>query len=193
MSSIAERYARATVSSHLEWKLESSDIDAIIAAGLIHDGIGPRLMRLRNEFDSISRLPGARNMIPRLKSSAMTIEWLMEFAQSLALKRRMEIDDHALREIVARLVDLFLDPNCPTCDGRGMIGGYGTPQVICDTCSGAMKRQLLWEQDIERFAKHLGDKMAEMVLIAGRKMTHLLPVVLELRRQMLRASGVDAP
>jgi hypothetical protein len=48
---IEERYARAMRSSHLEVTEHPGDVDKIIAAGWIRDGLATTLYRLRMEFD----------------------------------------------------------------------------------------------------------------------------------------------
>jgi hypothetical protein len=48
-----ERYTRAVQSSHLELRETPGDVDALIAAGWIKEGMGPMLYRLHVEFDSV--------------------------------------------------------------------------------------------------------------------------------------------
>lgn len=58
MTSTAERYARATQSSHLEVKRHEEapgDVDTIIAAGMA-EPLGVLLARLRSEWDTISKV-----------------------------------------------------------------------------------------------------------------------------------------
>lgn len=50
---IEERYDRATRSSHLEVRETRCDVDHLIAAGWIRDGIGPMLYRLHAEWDAV--------------------------------------------------------------------------------------------------------------------------------------------
>jgi hypothetical protein len=51
---IDEAYARAIGSSHLEMRPESTgDLDRIIAAGFVRDGLGTQLYRLRAEWDIV--------------------------------------------------------------------------------------------------------------------------------------------
>lgn len=51
MSGIAERYSRASKSSHLKMEVEPGDVDVLIAAGLA-DSLGTLLLRCRQEWDS---------------------------------------------------------------------------------------------------------------------------------------------
>jgi hypothetical protein len=48
---LSERYSRAMHSSHLEVDPERCDVDYLIAAGLVRDGMGARLFRLATEWD----------------------------------------------------------------------------------------------------------------------------------------------
>jgi hypothetical protein len=51
---IAERYSRAIGSSHLEVRPDArGDVDLLIAAGFVHDGLGAALYRLRAEWDLV--------------------------------------------------------------------------------------------------------------------------------------------
>lgn len=50
---IAERYSRALESHHLEVKEGRGDVDLLVAAGWVHDGLGTKLYRLRSEWDAV--------------------------------------------------------------------------------------------------------------------------------------------
>lgn len=50
---IEERYGRAINSSHLEVRESAGDVDKLIAAGWIKDGMGPMLYRLQVEWDQV--------------------------------------------------------------------------------------------------------------------------------------------
>jgi len=55
--SLAERYGAAVQSSHLKAEAESRcDVDYLIAAGLLKDGLGSALLRLRAEYDAARAL-----------------------------------------------------------------------------------------------------------------------------------------
>jgi hypothetical protein len=172
--SVAETYARAIRSSHLEttrW-FETGDLDALIAAGMISDGIGTDLIRLRSERDSISRLPGARLAFPLLKSMARTRERLTRYA---AQEADCAEDAPELRAIVGKVLDLFLDPACPPCGGTGKTGAYGSAMPMCPACRGSTKREAMWPTDeSQALAEWLQGQMEMKIDAALRKMARLL-------------------
>jgi hypothetical protein len=59
-----------------------------------------------------------------LALSAMTTlrearERLSVFALELARRRRVKFDETAVAYLAGRVLNVFLEPNCPLCDGRG--------------------------------------------------------------------------
>lgn len=168
MTFIEERYASATRTSHLETTLEPEAIDMLIAAGKVRDGIGTSLMRLRAERDAVSKMPGARLIRHALKSMTSTRERLMRMAAESRQSVPVEVE---LRAVVDHVIDLFLDPNCPTCSGVGLVGGYGAPQVVCSTCGGSKKRALYWgsRSDLESLADYLLAQIERKVDTAAEK------------------------
>jgi hypothetical protein len=159
--SIAERYARATRSSDLKLVVEPKDIDVLIAAGLVRETLATRLIRLRSQFDSISRTPYARTLRPALQGYPLAKEYFVAYAVSFAPDK---IDDQQAAEIAIRVLDVFLDPNCPACGGRGFNGGYGAPTLRCPTCRETGKRQHFWKNDVqEQFAGWLQSSVDSMI------------------------------
>jgi len=43
-------------------------------------------------------------------------------------------------KVAARALDVWIDPACPHCQGRGFHGGYTEPVVICQECGGTTNR-----------------------------------------------------
>ena len=166
---IAEKYARAIGSSHLEWKVEPSAIDTLTAAGMLQDSLGVGLLRLRAEFDTIRTMPGSRTMMPRLKSAAGVRTRML----ALVFDRGGMIGDAAI-EFVAKLLDAWCDPSCQPCTGRGTIGEYGAPQMICQVCGGSKRRTLFWPQDQQGLADRIAAEMESKVDAAERKIRRLL-------------------
>lgn len=168
MSAIAEKYARATRSSHLEYvplDLGLGDLDTIIAAGLA-DGLGTSLLRIRFEFDSIRGLPNAHAMRPALKSARSVRERLAGFVVDQGMRRGRLLTDDQTLELVAQLLDIWIEPNCQTCTGIGQVGKHGTVRPICPTCDGSQRRQALFEPELDDFARYIADRMQGMVDIA---------------------------
>lgn len=67
---IGERYTSATESSNLRLGAKRSDVDVIIAAGLVPDGFGLTLYRLMAEFDAVR---GPVDAAKRWVTSQMTL------------------------------------------------------------------------------------------------------------------------
>jgi hypothetical protein len=167
--SIAERYSRATRSSHLEWKIEVSDVDYLVAAGMVCESLATRLIRLRSEFDTISKLPHARNLIPMLRGYPVAKAHLGAFALNSG-----RLDEFAL-EVAGKVLDAFLDQNCPQCEGRGFNGGYGVPTLRCPACRETGKRLMYWKTDEqEQFGKWLQASIEGKIERAMQDMRRLL-------------------
>lgn len=167
MSAIAERYGRATRSSHLEVSpLKIGDIDVVMAAGM-SDGLGVRLLRLRAEFDTISDRSGAWNMRTRLVS-----------ANGVRLRLIALIEDRGVTsngvEMAAKLLDHWLSPHCQPCTGRGVVGDYGKPQTVCNACGGSTRRTLFWPADDQDLADRIAAEMEAKVDAAERRIRRLL-------------------
>lgn len=166
---IGERYSKATESSDLRVRAERrGDVDALIAAGWIKDGLGPTLYRLLVEFDTVrAQLRGAASLsridrllvLDRLKSLRLAHVALRVFAIEQAEEQRFFRPDRIVWFLTDRVLGVFLDPTCPHCAGRGFNGGShrGEPQVLCRPCRGAgHRRDQIGRDDQERaFAQHL--------------------------------------
>lgn len=144
----AELYLRATSTSHLELGERRGDVDRVIAAGLT-GGLGMRLFRLVNEYQGLDRtikvsMPSNSQATHRalvLVHMNMTSLYeakhaLFEFAQKLAARRGWEIEDAAMRALVGKCLDAFLDDICSQCNGAKVTGAYGGPQPTCRQCKG---------------------------------------------------------
>ena len=71
------------------------------------------------------------------------------FARMHAIRSRFmppKIPAHEVRrnevvaKVAARALDVWIDPACPHCQGRGFHGGYTEPVVICQECGGTTNR-----------------------------------------------------
>jgi hypothetical protein len=171
--SIGERYSVAIESATLKpTRKESSAgaLDVVHAAGACGDTLGANLMRLRAEFDGLaSEIRGIGNngltdrvlILIQLRSLREVREMLGRLSKKQAKVVRFGGSDDDLRKLTGRVLDVFLDPNCDKCEGRGMGGGGMAedpgPVFICTHCKGSGKRRgALGRTAPERFfAAHL--------------------------------------
>lgn len=183
MNSTVERYQRAVQSSNLKVdELAPGDVDALIAAGLVRDGLGTSLLRLRSERDSVSKLPGARSLTPLLKSMTGTKGRMHEFAIDIAAGMTPNLPDVVVKAIAEKAIDYFLDPNCPPCGGTGVVGEYGRPQNCCSVCHGDKRRRAHWgdSQVAERaLFERLMRNMEEKVDTAWRRIRSFKALIAE--------------
>jgi hypothetical protein len=186
---IEERYIRSTNSSNLvvrpHWQ-PLGDVDPLIAAGWIKDGMGPMLYRLACEFDAVAaeaRKAAADDktamllILMRLKTLPPARDALGRWAVIEATKGRfLAITDATVLQLVGRILQSFLDPNCRACEGRGANGGYGAPQLVCRACRGSGKsRSALGSNAHEReFCAHMLAEMDRMLDEVDRLMRQFL-------------------
>ncbi len=172
--STEEAYLRATDSSHLEWKPSLADVDRLVAAGLVRESLGTRLIRLRAEFDSLSGTTLHRVSIRLLRSFPSSSEAILTFAITEATRRGVH-DEEAVKQTAAKVLDLFLDPNCPQCDGKGFTGQYGSPQLRCAPCRESGKRRAYWKSDAqEEYASWLQANIDAKIARSLGEMSRLL-------------------
>lgn len=177
-TTIGERYTLASEASDLSVRhsdLGRGSVDYLIAAGWVVEGLGTRLYRLMAEFDSVrADINGqAANVeterllvLMKLKSLGATRDALGRFAQQRATIRGDQISQGDLMALTGRVLDVFLDPNCGRCDGRGVNGGYGgTPRAICKHCGGTGKRRhnIGKTQGEKQLADHLLSEMSRRI------------------------------
>jgi hypothetical protein len=85
-----------------------------------------------------------------------------------------------LAKIIGRVLDVYLDPNCSPCEGRGFTGGgrgeHSGPRMRCSSCGETGKRkQRLGKDDAERaFAGELLAHMDRMVCDVEAQMSRFL-------------------
>ena len=182
MTATAERYARATRSSHLRMTEEPGDVDTLIAAGLAREGLGVSLLRLRTQYDATSRTPANNTLtehlliLMQLSGLDVTKEILYDFAKKWAPRRRLIATDDDLRGLVGRVLDAFLDPRCHPCGGRGFVGGYGSPRMRCVPCreTGKRRHDLGSTQSQVDFGLWLRDEMGDLMNRAERQIRERL-------------------
>lgn len=147
---IAERYSRTLESSDLRVKDKRGDVDLLIAAGWA-ESLGTLLYRLMVEFDSVRATVRKGPMNPterllvlsQLKSLGPAKEALGRFAIQQATRRRFMQPDEVVLKLVAKALDVYLDPLCHHCEGRGFNGGShrGEKRILCSHCGGSGHRR----------------------------------------------------
>lgn len=162
---IAERYSRAIESSDLRVRETRGDVDVLIAAGWA-EGLGTLLYRLQVEFDGVRAdvRRGPLNQTERLlilsqlKTLPAAREALGHFAIQQATRQRFMQPDTVVLKLVGKVLDVFLDPLCHHCEGRGFNGGShrGEKRVLCQPCGGSGHRRA-----------HIGHNAAEHAFAAG--------------------------
>ena len=131
--SIAERYATATEAHSLKVSTtRTGPADVLIASGMTGKGLGASLMRLRAEFDTIREsVRGTANnavtervlILMQMRTLREVKEKIGDLALSHAVRMRFAGSQKDLMQLTGRVLDVYLDPLCNHCDGRGFSGG----------------------------------------------------------------------
>jgi hypothetical protein len=118
---LAERYGSATQSSHLKMQETRCDVDYLIAAGWLRDGLGAQLYRLRTEYDTVrldmrkaeASLPTWQLRIDAAEKAARSwhAAWHAPMLYRAALaeepdRLRLEARNYVLTERVLALINL---------------------------------------------------------------------------------------
>ena len=247
-----ERYSAAIASSDLKLRETGGDLDYIIAAGLVPDGLATALYRLTVEYDAqrapieaaqrwvaqrvafanslreearqeaakpeetqergrVLALTAAFEEVQRtalaalhteiiLALSAMTTRRdararLIAFALELAQRSRFNLSAAAVTLLAARILDVFLEPHCAHCDGRGFSGGgrheHSGPQMICKPCRGTGTRRVDIGRDHaeRRFAGHLLMSMDALMYEVQRAIGRNRRLVTVAKERIAQAQG----
>jgi hypothetical protein len=150
---LAERYIGCATSSHLRVETARCDADMLIAAGKLSSRLGVLLWRLRGEFDAAKasvRPDGELNLTERalVLMGLRTLHTAKQALWAQALPW-LEGEDAILlgkedaAHVVGRVLDAWLDPMCPGCEGRGFNGGThrGEREMTCRACRGTRLRR----------------------------------------------------
>lgn len=79
-------------------------------------------------------------MMVHLTSLHETREALHSYAITLATRTRLMVPDVVVHRITGRALELWIDPICPHCDGRGFTGGFRLPVAWCIECDATGNR-----------------------------------------------------
>ena len=162
MTSTIERYSRAISSSHLEVTDKPGDVDALIAAGWIRDGLATMLYRLRVEYDLIDRTtpilcnsPATSRLMVLINCKGLPAarDAMAAFVTAQAARAGLTITLEEQHRLSGRILDVFLDPLCEACRGVKFKVVPGTGRlsgVSCDACQGTGTRGLKFVGGAER-------------------------------------------
>jgi hypothetical protein len=111
------------------------DTEAFDKAQALHKSLGDEARR--------EIVTGRAMVLLQLTSLASAKQWIGELAVSLASAYPVPFDITDLMHLTGRVLDVFLDPTCPPCEGRGFNGGAhrGERQMICRVCHGSGHRR----------------------------------------------------
>jgi hypothetical protein len=185
---VAERYTRAISSSHLRAEDGRCDLDYLIAAGWLEDGLGALLYRLRSEYDTAravidgtcgDSIPHRRlAAMQHLRSLAKAREALGSFAVILATQTGFMRPDREALILAGQVLEVWLDPLCHHCEGRGFNGGghRGEQKHICRPCHGTGYRrgQVGRGAEQQAFASRLELEMAQRLTHVERQIRQYL-------------------
>jgi len=185
---IAEHYTRAIGSSHLRAQEGRGDVDYLIAAGWLQDGLGALLYRLRSEYDTARAVIDGTcgDSIPErrlaamlhLRSLAQAREALGSFAVVLATKTCFMRPNSEALMLAGQVLEIWLDPLCHHCEGRGLTGGEhrGERTVLCRPCRGTGHRrgQVGRGAEQQAFAARLELEMLQRLAMVERVMRDFL-------------------
>ena len=167
---MAEQYSRAMESSHLEVTEERGDVDFLIAAGWTGESLGTDLYRPRMEFDGLNKRELAMadtSLIARVMALAQmgslhqTKQTLGRFALAHATRKKFDREPDAIMAVVGAALDVWLDPTCHHCGGRGFTGGFVGPMIWCSHChhTGSRRVRLAKTEDAHQFGRSLLNEM----------------------------------
>jgi hypothetical protein len=108
-------------------------------AGLVRRGAHAKAAELGDDAER-SALTARALMLVHLKTLSEARERLFCFAVVKATKDKFMQDDEAVRGITAKSLELWLDPICPHCEGRGFTGGFSAPLAWCSQCDATGNR-----------------------------------------------------
>jgi hypothetical protein len=177
----AELYMRAQRTSHLELGERRGDVDRIIAAGL-SGGLGMTLFRLLGEYQMLDHTIKVSSPSNDRRTHRLLIymdlgslygakQALWGYAEMLAAKNDYAFKEDALRALVGRCIDVFLDTLCGTCSGARVTGAYGGIQPPCRDCRGTGKRDCSIGKTLEEQA-FAGRLLRDMEAMASEAEQH---------------------
>lgn len=126
----------------LEKRAERAKASWTPGAKNVHDGLFADAAALRKTAHG-QALTERLLALMELKTLREAREALGAYANALATKQRFAEPPEVVNKLAGRVLDVFLDPHCHTCEGTGQIGsGYMNETMrTCDTCGGSGHRR----------------------------------------------------
>ncbi len=118
-----------------------------------------------------------------------------EYAVVEATRQRFMRPDREALILAGQVLDVFLNPNCKHCQGRGFNGATrrDEPQILCRPCQGSGHRRDMIGKDTEQrsFASHLMMATDSMMFEVQKEIRTGLNLVRQ-AKQRIDAAYVDA-
>ena len=120
-------------------------------------------------------------ILMRLPSLYETLQALHKFSDGFAFRQRFPRRPGEVERITARALELWIDPHCPSCGGRGSRGGFTSPLQLCTDCDHTGNRAVgpRWYRLDQtpvghQFGRGLMTEMDRMTENVGRAMSRFL-------------------
>lgn len=106
-----------------------------------HEHAGAKQLDAAQHFQAVeaAALTARALALVHLKTLDSTKQALYGYAISLGVRTKF-YDLDRIREITSRALQVWLDPTCPHCEGRGFTGGFIAPLRWCQECDRTGKR-----------------------------------------------------
>lgn len=117
---------------------EQSKADADLAECLALSALRDEILQVANRAARSDRLL----LLNRLQSLRPAVIALAAYAIGQATRQRFMRPDDDVLALCAGVMDPWLDPICPACEGRGFNGGHLKPRVMCTACAGSRLRMV---------------------------------------------------
>lgn len=175
MTAVSERYAVAVG--------EGVSSAPILAAGMTREALGPMLLRLQIEYDTLSRQEIGQAtadhttrllVFMQLKSLPAARQAIGQFAIQQATRKQFMKPDIEVLKLVPWIIQAFLDSQCEPCQGTGSVGRYGEVRTTCKACGGSRRFLPRPRNEGEIFALYVLDELHRKVGKAKAEMRRLL-------------------
>lgn len=199
---VSDRYARSITSSHLEVTEFTGDVDSLIAAGWVREGLSTILWRVRVEFDAVDKQSIGRancSMTDRLlalvhmRSLAPAKSALLAFITSQAERSGLMLSITERARLTGRVLNHLLDPLCPVCHGvkfKTVPGSGRLSAMPCEACEGLGRERLKFTGNTEAAEVELTREVLDEI---DRKMARVSMLMKRFLAASIKAKAVLKP